>query len=83
MKEKEELIQIIEQLLLEREFLYDKLSQINKLTDVEKEELHNSFRENFTLLVHLERELNELELQEWCSFMEECVKELGKLNKQS
>lgn len=82
MKRKEELLQIIEQIQQQRESLYEKLSQINKLTYVEKEELYNSFRENFTLLVHLEKELNDLEFQEWCLFMEECSKELGKLKKQ-
>lgn len=76
---KEELKQLIDELMEYRFSLVEKLSHIDNLTIEEKKNLYNSFKENSQLLVQAEHELSKLEFQEWWSFIEQCSKELIKL----
>lgn len=70
--DKEKLLKNIEELMQRRRVLNEKLSQIDKLSFKEKEFVYESFRENFKSLIQVEKMLNDLEFDEWYSFIKDC-----------
>lgn len=79
---KEEIKQIIEALIQERATLEEKLPHLENLTEGEKSALYQSFKKNAALIIKFEKELYNIDFQEWWLFIEEYSKELIKLNKQ-
>lgn len=80
--DREELLSIAKILVKERYVLEEKLINIEQLTLEDKNELYESFQNNFDLMRSVENELKNMEVQKWWEFIEQCTKELIKLKKQ-
>lgn len=80
--DREELLSIAKILVKERYVLEEKLINIEQLTLEDKNELYESFQNNFDLMRSVENELKNMEVQNWWEFIEQCTKELIKLKKQ-